>query len=322
MSFSFCCLLCTSILSLVVYSSHQQTLIINIDEVDEYGRPVAKSSVDYLAKYYKLSNKEINDKRTKRLDDLKEYGKDLTGEEGQEQDEEMQSNAEEGREVEGEEDSDLEEDEESDDEEASSDDGEDLEDAMKRYLADADEDEEAAMRDDDEVVTNRLALQNMDWGGLTSVDLLAVLHHFAPPGGVVKRVSIYPSDLGRAAMSREALAGPEGVWKDTRQLEVKKGYQGLDEHNLRRQATNLLFFPFFFFFFCFQFYFNLLILPIRHEKNTLRYYYAIAECDSKKTAAHIYDTCDGMEFEDSVNALDLRFVPDAQKFTNEPRDSV
>jgi hypothetical protein len=54
----------------------------------------------------------------------------------------------------------------------------------------------------------------------------------------------------------------------------------------------------------------------------LRYYYAIAECDSKKTAAHIYDDCDGMEFEDSVNTLDIRYVPDSQKFTNEPRDSV
>jgi hypothetical protein len=198
--------------------------------VDEYGRPIAKNSADYLAKYYKLSEKEIKDKRFKRLDDLREYGENLDGD--VEEKEEQGSEEEEVGEPE-----DENEEASSEYQEYSSDDGEDIENAMKRYLENADHDEEAVMKDDQEAVTSRLAIQNMDWSGFSSVDLLAVLHHFAPPGGIVKKVTIYPSDLGKAAMAREALSGPEGVWKDTRELDVKKAYQGFDEHNLRRYES-------------------------------------------------------------------------------------
>lgn len=105
---------------------------------------------------------------------------------------------------------------------------------MRRFLANADDDEEAERMDEEEEGTNRLAVMNMDWKGLNSIDLLAILQHFSPPGGVVKKVTIYPSDLGKRAMAREALSGPEGIWKDTRELGVKKAYQGFDEHALRR----------------------------------------------------------------------------------------
>ena len=49
-----------------------------------------------------------------------------------------------------------------------------------------------------------------------------------------------------------------------------------------------------------------------YERSKLRWFYAVAECDSARTAAHLYAECDGMEFQLSACKFDLRFVPDAQ----------
>lgn len=38
-----------------------------------------------------------------------------------------------------------------------------------------------------------------------------------------------------------------------------------------------------------------------YERSKLRYYYAIVECDSVGTAAHLYNQCDGLEFELTAN---------------------
>lgn len=50
-----------------------------------------------------------------------------------------------------------------------------------------------------------------------------------------------------------------------------------------------------------------------------RYYYAIAECDTADTAAHIYSELEGTELERSANVFDMSFVPDGMEFDQEFR---
>ena len=57
----------------------------------------------------------------------------------------------------------------------------------------------------------------------------------------------------------------------------------------------------------------------QYQKQRLRYFYAVVECDSVETAAHLYQECDGTEFEQTTNKLDLRFIPEDVEFKNEPR---
>ena len=51
-----------------------------------------------------------------------------------------------------------------------------------------------------------------------------------------------------------------------------------------------------------------------YELRKLKYYFAIAECDTIETAAALYDQLDGAELEHSSMALDLSFVPEDVSF--------
>ncbi|KAG6546960.1 hypothetical protein Mapa_011576 [Marchantia paleacea] len=155
------------------------------------------------------------------------------------------------------------------------------------------EDEEETKDDERVPTTNqetkRLALMNMDWGHIRAVDLLVVLRSFQPKGGMVESLTIYPSEFGVEQMTKEAVEGPQNIY--TRDEDDSE--DEADPEKLRE-----------------------------YEKAKLRYYYAVAVCDSAETAACIYNSCDGLEYEKTSNTLDLRFIPDDMKFVREPKDSA
>lgn len=52
----------------------------------------------------------------------------------------------------------------------------------------------------------------------------------------------------------------------------------------------------------------------RYETQKLKYYFAVVTCSSLSCSAHLYSQCDGLEFEQTSNLLDLRFIPDDLHF--------
>ena len=60
----------------------------------------------------------------------------------------------------------------------------------------------------------------------------------------------------------------------------------------------------------------------KYQIGRLKYYYAVAEFDSVKTAKTVYQDCDGAEFESSSNFLDLRYIPNDTQFTDEPKEQT
>jgi len=135
--------------------------------------------------------------------------------------------------------------------------------------------------------TRRIAVVSLDWDYVKAKDIFVVVKSFVPKHGAVTKVTVYPSDYGLKAMKRDQEVGPALASR------TLKGEKDASEESLVR----------------------------RYELQKLRYYYAIVECDSARTAMAIYQECDGMEFERSGNLMDLRFVPDENDFDDrEVRD--
>ncbi|KAI5865151.1 hypothetical protein GGS23DRAFT_411728 [Durotheca rogersii] len=171
-------------------------------------------------------------------------------------------------------------------------------------------------------VTKRIAIVNLDWDHIKSVDLMALFSSFVPKSGRIERISIYPSEFGKARIQREDLEGPprelfkkasnsrDGRSKldseddsgdddedDEDDEQIKKRIleegdgQDFDSDALRA-----------------------------YQLDRLRYYYAVMVCSDTDTAEKIYRATDGTEYQSSSNFMDLRFVPDDVTFDDEPRD--
>ncbi|KAI0594394.1 hypothetical protein F4775DRAFT_433421 [Biscogniauxia sp. FL1348] len=171
-------------------------------------------------------------------------------------------------------------------------------------------------------VTKRIAIVNLDWDHIKSADLMALFSSFAPKGGRIERVSIYPSEFGKERMEREELEGPpreifkkdakdEGEDEDE-ESDTKSEYDSEDEDDDEKIKNE--------------------IIEEGDDKDfdhdalrsyqldRLRYYYAVMVCSDPATAEKIYQSTDGTEYQTSSNFIDLRFIPDDVTFDEEPRD--
>jgi hypothetical protein len=179
-------------------------------------------------------------------------------------------------------------------------------------------------------VTARIGIVNLDWDNIRAVDLMAVSTSFAPAGGRILSVAVYPSNFGKERMDREELEGPpreifeagrnEDKMKSKSSkkpvavtIEPESDESDSDSENeqikkqLLREDTGAEF--------------NSAALR-RYQLDRLRYFYAVVSCSSKDVAKALYDAMDGREYLSSANFFDMRFIPDEVEFeADKPRDT-
>ena len=102
------------------------------------------------------------------------------------------------------------------------------------------------------------------------------LDSFKPQGGCVQQVAVLPSDFGLKRMKSEDIQGLTDLLDQSDSSVTQEGCGYSNEH-LRQ-----------------------------YQLQRLNYYYAVVECDCTATAEHIYEQCDGVEFEHCGGRLDLR----------------
>lgn len=147
--------------------------------------------------------------------------------------------------------------------------------------------------DNTEEATCRLAACNMDWDRIRAVDLMVLFNSFLPAGGVIKSVTIYPSEFGKQRMQEEEVKGPIELVSTTTSEVKDENEEGAEYHMEKLR---------------------------QYQLNRLKYYYAVIVFDSPQSANKIYTECDGMEYESSAIKLDLRFIPDDMTFDDKPKD--
>lgn len=161
-----------------------------------------------------------------------------------------------------------------------------------------------------------LVATNLDWENLRAVDIFTILASFTPPGAV-KRVQVYLSDFGKERMEKDKLAGPSDIWKRTKtqaskQAEEEDGTESesveeesdgddepVSEEDEEEKEKDMVYD---------ESDFDAEKLRA-YEASKLKYYFAIVEFSKAEHADVAYRDVDGMEFEHSSSAIDLRTLP-------------
>lgn len=140
-------------------------------------------------------------------------------------------------------------------------------------------------------------------------DIMVLCNSFLPLGGTILKVSIYPSEYGKARLAEEEVNGPQELIErqkadgqnesdvesdDEIDTEVDSDNEEGDEYHMEKLR--------------------------QYQLNRLKYYYAVIECDSVRTADKLYQECDGLEYESTATKMDLRFIPDEMTFDDAPKE--
>eukprot|EP01023_Acetabularia_acetabulum_P051071 TRINITY_DN5607_c0_g2_i1.p1 TRINITY_DN5607_c0_g2~~TRINITY_DN5607_c0_g2_i1.p1 ORF type:complete len:539 (-),score=130.25 TRINITY_DN5607_c0_g2_i1:1309-2925(-) len=140
--------------------------------------------------------------------------------------------------------------------------------------------------------SKRLAIVDLLWSKIRAEDILLVMRSFVPDGGIIKCVTVYPSDYGLEQMKNESLQGPQIIFNQSQPIQESADEQDADDSDLDELKQRL----------------------VIYERSKLRWYYAVVECDSVHTAEVLYNECDGLEFEGTACKFDLRYIPDDMSF--------
>lgn len=182
----------------------------------------------------------------------------------------------------------------SSDEESSEDENEEVEEIDHNW-GELDKD---APRSDN--LTNRLAVCNVDWDRIKAEDLFLLFHSFKKETGQVLSVKIYPSQFGKERMEEEKIRGP----KELTDVVLSDDEEDSNFNRKLKNDDDVL-----------DTEDSAISEKLRqYQINRLKYFYAVVECDSKDTAAVLYDQLNGMEYESSASALDVRVIPDDVDF--------
>ncbi|CAF3474081.1 unnamed protein product [Rotaria socialis] len=284
--------------------------------VDKRGRPLVKEHTtrDDMNKFYHLDEDESSSTSSDEEEEEEKPRKNKKSTDDEQLDELLESDDSDDEEKE-----DNDNDEEDDQKSSSSEEDEEI-----PEVADGiewNEFDDKCTRSDE--ISHRLAICNMDWDRVRAIDIFTLLNSWKPPKGVIKSVTIYPSEYGLKQMEVEKKFGPlPGTAKpvittdkngtdsghqseaeeEPDEPELKSDDDDDEEPNYNQDDDQDTTDP---------------VLRERLRKyqlNRLKYYYAVAECDSVATASRIYEECDGLEYETSAVRLDLRFIPDSVIF--------
>jgi hypothetical protein len=188
------------------------------------------------------------------------------------------------------------------------------------------DDQESSLR------TRRIAIVDLDWDYVRAIHLYKIFTSVvtavgssssrsngvsAPSArGKVLSVRVYPSKFGLERMTQEDNGPPllmkqsmddaEGV--NERTIYETGDVDEYDEDALRKYQLQRM-----------RCVYHYSWVHQRIYKCVDRYYYAIVECDTIKTASYLYSELQGAELERSANVLNLSFVPDDMTFEEEHR---
>jgi hypothetical protein len=200
----------------------------------------------------------------------------------------------------------------------------------------AEEEEEISISYED---SPYLVATNLDWVNLRAVDIFTILSSFTSPGAL-KRVQVYQSDFGKERMEKDKLGGPADIWKrkkiqaktrhdddneDTASESMEDAADGgnepeedpafddsnaeekeeeeeeadEDDEALENEDDEVVYD---------ESEFDAEKLRA-YEASKLKYFFAIVEFAKPEHANIAYREVDGMEFEHSSSAIDLRTLP-------------